>query len=134
MVRVVLGVIAGFFAWAIIWFGSETIISVLWPDFGAHQAAFQEAIEHGGPFTADPAKLAVHIALAAIVSAISGLLAALIAGGNKRAPLFLGLLLLAFGLMKAAMSWSYVPIWYHILFTAVLLPMTILGGRLRTTP
>ena len=53
MVRIVLGVIAGFFAWAIAWFGSEKILSAIWPAFGAHQTAFQAAIENGGQFTAD---------------------------------------------------------------------------------
>ncbi len=134
MVRIVLGVIAGFFAWAIAWFGSEKVLSAIWPEwFGAHQVAFQAAIEHGGQFTADATILLIHIVLGSIVSVMSGFLAALIAGENKRAPLILGFLLLAFGLLKVVMSWSYVPIWYHVIFTAILLPMTIMGGRLKTT-
>ena len=31
MVRIVLGVIAGFFAWVIAWVGSEKILSAIWP-------------------------------------------------------------------------------------------------------
>ena len=134
MVRIVLGVIAGFFAWAIVWVGSEKILSAIWPEwFGAHQTAFQAAIEHGGQFTADSTILLMHIVLGSIISVMSGFLAALIAGENKRAPLVLGLLLLAVGLLKLFMSWPYVPIWYHVIFTAILLPMTIMGGRLKTT-
>lgn len=133
MVRIVLGVIAGFFAWALAWFGSEKILSVIWPQFGAHQRAFQAAIENGGQFTADTGALLTHIVLGSIVSVMSGFLAALIAGGNQRAPLVLGFLLLALGIMKAVMSWPYVPIWYHVIFTAILLPMAILGGKLITT-
>jgi hypothetical protein len=133
MVRIVLGVIAGFFSWALMWFGSETILSVISPGwFGAHQAAFQAAIENGSPFIPDSAILFIHCVLAAIVSLISGFLAALVAGENKRAPLILGLLLLAMGLLKAAMSWSLVPVWYHVIFTAMLLPMAVLGGRFKT--
>ena len=134
MLRMVLGVVAGFFSWAIVWFGSEKILSAISPGwFGAHQAAFQAAIEHGSPFTADSTILLIHIVLGSIVSVISGFLAALIAGENKRAPLVLGFLLLAFGLLKVVMSWPYVPIWYHVIFTAILLPMTIMGGKLKTT-
>ena len=132
MVRIVLGVIAGFFAWMLAWFGGEKIISAVWPAFGAHQVAFQAVIENGGQFTANSTFLCVHIALAAIVSALSGFLAALIARENRRAPLILGVLLVAMGLLKASISWPYVPIWYHVLFTAILLPMTILGGKLKT--
>ena len=132
MTRIVLGVIAGFLAWSIAWFGGETLLSAMWPEgFGAHQAAFQAAIEQGGQFTADTTLLLTHIVLGSIVSVMSGFLAALIAGENKRAPLVLGFLLLALGLLKAVLSWPYVPLWYHVIFTALLVPMTILGGKLR---
>jgi hypothetical protein len=134
MVRIVLGVIAGFFAWAIVWFGSEKILSAIWPEsYGAHQAAFEAAIVNGGQFTANTRLLLMHIVLGSIVSLLSGFLAALIAGENKRAPLVLGFLLLAFGLLKVVMSWPYVPIWYHVIFTGLLIPMTIMGGKLKTT-
>lgn len=133
MLRIVLGVIVGFIAWAIVWFGSETIISAVLPAFGEHQAAFQMAIEQGGPFTANATFLLVHIVLATIVSVIAGYLAALVAGENKRSALILGLLLLAVGSLKAIMSWPLVPVWYHVIFTAILLPMAILGGKLKVT-
>jgi uncharacterized membrane protein YwzB len=133
MLRIVLGVISGFIAWLIAWVGSEKILSAIWPAFGAHQRAFEEAIKNGGQFTADTTMLLTHIVLGSIVSVLSGSLAALIARENTRAPLVLGFLLLAVGLLKAVMSWPYVPIWYHVIFTAILLPMAILGGRLITT-
>ena len=134
MARIVLGVIGGFFAWAIVWVGSEKILSAIWPEsYGAHQAAFEAAVTNGGEFTANTTLLLMHIVLGSIVSLLSGFLAALIAGENKRAPLVLGFLLVAFGLLKVVMSWPYVPIWYHVSFTALLIPMTIVGGKLKTT-
>jgi hypothetical protein len=90
-------------------------------------------IKNGGQFAADTTMLVTHIVLGSIVSVIAGALAALVAGENSRAPLFVGILLFAVGVMKAVMSWQYVPIWYHVIFTAILLPMAILGGRLITT-
>ena len=133
MLRIVLGVIAGFFAWLIVWFGSEKGLSAIWPSFGVHQRAFEEAVKNGGQFTADTGALLTHIVIGSIVSVMSGSLAALIAGENTRAPLVLGFVLLALGLLKAVMSWPYVPIWYHVIFTAILLPMAILGGKLITS-
>ena len=131
MVPIVLGVIAGFFSWLIVWFGSEKILSTIWPEgFGAHQRAFEAAVKNGGPFTAATSLLLTHIVLGSIVSVMSGFLAALIAGGNTRAPLAVGFLLLALGVVKVVMSWSYVPIWYQVIFTALLIPMTIMGGKL----
>jgi hypothetical protein len=132
MLRIVLGVVAGFIAWMILWVGIEKIISAIWPAFGVHQKAFEEAIKNGGQFTADTSALLTHIVLGSIVSVIAGALAALVAGENSRAPLFVGILLLAMGILKAYMSWPYVPIWYHIIFTLLLLPLAIVGGKLIT--
>jgi len=133
MLRIVLGVVAGFFSWLIVWFGSEKVISGIWPAFGTHQAAFQTAITDGGQFKADNTMLLTHIVMGSIISLISGALAALIAGENSRAPLIVGILLLIVGVMKAVMSWPYIPTWYHVIFTAVLLPLAVLGGKLITT-
>ena len=134
MLRIVLGIISGFISWMIAWVGSEKILSAIWPEgFGVHQRAFEEAVKNGGQFTADTTMLLTHIVLGSIVSVMSGSLAALIAGENTRAPLVLGFVLLALGILKAVMSWPYVPIWYHVIFTAILLPMAIVGGKLITT-
>lgn len=139
MVRTVVGVIAGFVGWMIAFVGSEQLLSAIWPDsYGANQLAFQAAIENGGPFTADTTLLLIQLVLGATASVIGGYLAALVSGDNKRAPLILSLVLLALGLLKVAMSWPYVPIWHHVIFAALLVPMTITGGKLkavgRTTP
>ena len=134
MVRIVLGVIAGFFAWAIAWVGSEKILSAIWPQwYGAHQVAFEAAIANGGQFTPDTTILLMNIVRGSIVSAMSGFLAAVIAGENKRSPLILGILLLAFDLLIVVLSWRLVPLWYGIIFTVLLIPMTIIGGRLKKT-
>ena len=131
MLRIVLGVIAGFMAWVMAWVGTEKILSAISPEgFGAHQRAFEAAINDGGQFTADTKLLLTHIVIGSIVSVMAGFLAAVIAAENIRAPLALACLLLALGLLKVVMSWPYVPIWYHVIFTALLIPMTIIGGRL----
>ena len=42
----------------------------------------------------------------------------------------LGLALLAVGIAVQAGYWDVLPIWYHLIFLALLLPMAALGGRL----
>jgi hypothetical protein len=130
MLRILLGAVLGFFAWLIMWVVSEKIISAVWPAFGEHQRAFQEAITNGGEFAYETGALVTHIVLGLLVSAAAGYIAAVVSGESARAPMFAGILLLAMGVAKAAMSWQYVPIWYHIVFTAILLPLAIVGGRL----
>lgn len=134
MLRLVLGVIGGFFSWVIMWFGTEKILSAIFPvGFGAPQRAFQTAVENGGQFTAVNTMLFTHIGMGIVVSVLSGALAALIAGRNPRAALILGFLLLALGILKAVISWPYVPLWYHVIFTAMLFPLAILGGKLMSS-
>ena len=130
MLRIILGVIGGFIAWLIVWVGTEKGLSALWPAFGVHQKAFEEAIKNGGQFAADTTMLLTHIVVGSIVSVMAGSLSALISGENSRAPLVVGILLLLMGVMKAVMSWQHVPLWYHVIFTAILLPMAIVGGKL----
>jgi hypothetical protein len=133
MLRIVLGVVGGFIGWMIMFIGSEKIISAIWPAFGVNQKAFEEAVKNGAGasgFTADTAMLLTQLVLGLAVSLLAGILAALIAGENSKAPLIAGCLLLVMGIAKAVMSWQYVPIWYHVIFTTMLLPLAILGSKL----
>ncbi len=134
MLRVILGIVAGFVAWSISWIGSDQVLQMLSPDwYGAHQAAFEKAVFNQTEFKADTAILTMHLVRSIIISIMSGFLAAFIASGNRNAPFGLGILLLAFGIFVQVMAWNYLPVWYHIVFLALLLPMTILGGRLKTS-
>ena len=85
------------------------------------------------PFAADSMILLIHLVLSVIVSFISGYIAALVSGENKRSPLWLGVVLLLVGILVEAAYWSYIPIWYHLLFLVLLVPVTVAGGKLRKT-
>lgn len=130
MLRIILGVIGGFIGWLVVWVGVEKGLSAIWPAFGVHQKAFEEAVKNGGQFAPDNTMLLTHVIVGSLVSVMAGALAALIAGQNSKAPLIVGILLLLLGVMKAVMSWQHVPMWYHVIFTIMLLPMAIVGGRL----
>ena len=134
MIRIILGVIAGFIAWSILWVGSDQILIATLGWYGEHQMAFQNAISGGGPFEASSTVLIMHLVRSVIISLISGYFAAVIARENRRAPLALGILLFLFGLMVQIVAWRYIPIWYHFLFLFLLIPVTIAGGRLRNAP
>jgi len=132
MLKIVLGVIAGFVAWSVLWLGSDQVLMMASPAwYGAHQTAFEFAMGTRQPFTPDVTILVMHLVRAAIISVMSGFLAAFIAGENRKAPLALGVLLLAFGLMIQIMAWNYLPIWYHGIFLAMLIPVTMIGGMLK---
>jgi hypothetical protein len=133
MLKIVLGVIAGFVAWSVLWIGSDQVLIMASPSwYGLHQDDFQLAMLNKDPFNPDATILVMNLIRAVIISIMTGFLAAFIAGENRRTPLILGILLFAFGLMVEIMAWNYLPIWYHLVFLALLIPFTVLGGRLKT--
>jgi hypothetical protein len=134
MVRIILAAIAGFIAWSILWVGSEQVLSSASPDWlGAHQTAFERATFNNEPFAPDSSILVLALVRLIIVSIISGFLTAVIAGENRRSTLILGILLLLFGGYVTFVTWSLLPIWYHLLLLVLLIPMTVLGGKLKKT-
>lgn len=134
MVRIILGVIVGFVVWTILWLGSDKVLMSLSPAwYGSHQLTFEGALMTGTGFTPDPTILLIHIVRASIISIMSGFIAAMVAGENRKTPLALGVVLLLVGVAVEAMAWNYLPIWYHLIFLVLIIPMTLLGGRMKQT-
>jgi len=133
MIRIILAGIVGFVAWSIMWVGSERVLSIASPSwFGAHQIAFEKATLNKEAYTPDTTILVLNVVRGTIVTIIAGFLTALISRENRRSTLILGILLVAFGLVVVVMTWHIIPLWYHVLFTLMLIPMTIVGGRLKS--
>ena len=131
MVRIILAIIVGFIVWSILWVGSDAIFSAVSSDWGKTSADFQAAAENKTPFTLESSVLIILLIKSFIVSIISGFITALIARENFKSTLGLGILLLVFGVFIQSAYWNYMPLWYHIPFLVLLIPMTILGGKLR---
>lgn len=134
MLRIILGAIVGFIIWTILLLGSDAVWMALSPDgYGKHQAEFQAAVENKTPFTADFMVMIISIIRSAILTLITGFVAALISKENFKSPLLLGLFLLAFGGFIHSMMINNVPVWYHILILIPLIPLAILGGKLKNS-
>ncbi len=132
MVRIILGAIVGFIVWTIFLIGSDQIWIALSPDwYGSHQNKFAAALVNKTPFTADPTVMIIAVIRSAIFSVITGFIAALISKENFKSPLLLGIFLLAFGGFIHSMILDNVPVWYHLLILLPLIPLAILGGRLK---
>lgn len=131
MLRVILGVIAGFIVWSILWVGSDQVLTTSLDWYRDHQLGFEKAIVNNTPFPPLISVLLMNLARSVIISVLSGFIAAIIANENKRSPLILGIVLLIVGLIVEISVWSYLPIWYHILFLLLLVPAAVAGGRLK---
>jgi hypothetical protein len=64
---------------------------------------------------------------------MAGFLAAVIAGENRRSTLILGIILLAVGVAVQIHLWNVFPSWFHLILWLLLVPSTILGGRMKQT-
>lgn len=134
MLRVVLGVIAGFIAWSILWVGSEQVLSQMSPGwYGAHQDKVALAVANGSSFNSDTTIVMICLIRSIIASLMSGFLAAVIARENSLSPKILGIVLLLVGITVQFFLWNVFPVWYHAIFLALLIPMSVLGGRLKRT-
>ena len=133
MLKIVLGVIAGFVAWSVLWIGSDQVLIMASPSwYGIHQDDAFLALQNGVAFQANTTIMLIRLAVAAIATIMSGFLAAFIANENRRTPFALGVLLLIVGIGFQLSAWNVMPIWFHVIFLALLIPMSILGGKLKT--
>ena len=121
MLKISLGVIVGFIVWSILWVGFDAILRTVWTSYDESAKAMKFS----------SLMLLVPIILSAVVSLISGYVAALVAKENTKSPLILGVLLLIVGIFVQIGVWDKIPLWYHLTFWILLIPMTILGGKLK---
>jgi hypothetical protein len=132
MLRIILGVIAGFILWSILWVGGDAILSAISPAWwGKTSTEFRAAVENKTPYSLDSIVLLLLLVKSVVISVISGFVTAIIAKENSKSTLLLGVLLVLFGIFIQSMYWNYMPLWYHIPFLLLLIPMTIMGGKLR---
>ena len=132
MLRIILGVIAGFIVWSIVWVGMDALLSAVSPDwFGKNLNEFQNAVERHEDFMTPVSVSGYLIFQSILCSLLAGLTAATIAGRNQKTTFALGVLLLITGIFIEAAYWNYFPVWYHISFLLLLIPATMLGGRLK---
>ena len=122
MLRIIIGVVVGFIVWSILWVGFDAVLRAVW-------ISYDESVK---AMTFSSTMLVIPLILSAIVSIISGFVAALISRENSKSSLILGILLLIVGIFVQMSVWDKIPLWYHLTFLILLIPMTILGGKLRT--
>lgn len=120
MGRSILAVLAGFLAWSILWVVSNIVIA----------GAFPEAFAEDGS-TQSVGLLALLLFDSAAFSLLCGWLTGVVAKAKQVAHgVALGVALLVVGIAVQAGYWDVLPIWYHLIFLVLLLPMATLGGRL----
>ncbi len=121
MVKIIFGVIVGFIVWSILWVGSAAVMSALSTEF----AASMKTMEFSTTF------LVVALIRSFVCSIIAGFVAVLISKEFSKTTIGLGVFLLVLGIVVQASIWDKMPVWYHLVFLALLIPLTVFGGKLK---
>jgi len=119
MQRKILAAILGYLLWTGLWLGGNAL---LFADFNDQVQA--------GEVLADVSPLLGALGLSVVCSLCAGGLAGKLAPGARKVGNLLGFLLLATGLFVQWGLWDQMPLWYHLVFLFLLLPMVLIGGKL----
>ena len=121
MVRNVLSVLAGFAVWTVLWLASNAAIATTVPSaFGEDGATDNAGI------------LVLFLVLSVVFSIVVGYLCVTLARQKPmRLAMILGVLLLVVGIFVQIQFWDVMPIWYHLIFLALLIPGVVLGANMR---
>lgn len=118
MIKNIVAVVVGYVLWTALWLGGNALFfSEL-----AEQAAA------GTPITSTAPLLGVLV-----LSIVCSLAAGVAAGAISRRPgpvLITGMALLITGIFVQAGAWTLMPVWYHLVFLALIVPVVLVGGRL----
>jgi len=124
MKRGIAGVAAGLVVWFVVATAVNFALRISWADYAAAEK----------PMTFTLAMLAARLGTGAIASLCAGFAAAWFANGSGTPVRVLaGLLLLLFLPVHYGL-WDRFPVWYHVVFLASLVPLTLLGTSLKAKP
>jgi hypothetical protein len=116
----ILGIVGGFVVWWVVASIGNVLFRVSWPGYAE--------VEPAMTFTF--AMLVGRLLLGAVSSLCGGLVAAWIASGNATTAKVLGIVLTLFFLPVHYGLLDRFPIWYHLIFLALLFPITLVGSFL----
>lgn len=116
-----LAVVAGYVLWSMLWLGLNQVLLIL----GVLTPSTTEPLTSATP-------LLLLLVGSVLLSLVSGYVAARIAGSAwALCVIVLGVMLLLTGIFVEIQVWYRIPLWYHVSFLVLLIPMTFLGARMR---
>ncbi len=123
MIRSILSIIIPVVTWGVLSVSANFAIYAMMP------ARFDENMIPNDPIT-----LLIFLLLCTVLCILAGFLCAMIARSNPMKHVWiLAAIQLAIGIMVQIGVWDQLPLWYHLLFLAQVMPMHLVGGKLRNT-
>jgi hypothetical protein len=121
MKRGIVGVLAGVVAWFVVATIINFVLRMSWADYALAEK----------PMTFTLGMQVARLVTGAAASLCAGFVAAWIAKGSGTPVKVLAALLLLLFLPVHYGLWDRFPLWYHVLFLASLVPLTLLGASLK---
>ncbi len=122
MGKIILGIVVGFIVWSVVFVGGEALVKAIAPGMAAPD---------GATYVGSAGILLGYLVRSIIASILAGFSAVMVSAENSKTPLILGTVLLIVGILVQAGAWNMLPVWYHLVFLALLIPMTFVGAKLR---
>ena len=123
MSKKILGVVAGLLVWLLVVMVVGEIMRRSWPAY----ASVADAMTFTLPM------MIARLSIGALATLAGGLVTAIIVPQSTTARLMPGVLLLVAFIPQHVMLWDKFPVWYHFTFLLSLVPLTYVGGALRST-
>lgn len=121
MGRAIGGVAAAFLLWTALWLGFTQAMSAIFPDI----VDPQQPLTHTGV-------LVGYVVYSVLISALAGYVCAAVRGSDPMRTVWVfAVIQLLVGIGFEASYWDMTPVWYHLVFLALIVPVTVWGGRLR---
>lgn len=117
MIRNIVAVVGGFIVWSAVWLAGNAGL----------RGGMPERFETDGT-TRDTLVLGLALVLSVVCSLFGGWVTGRLANRPPFAGTILGVVLLAVGVAVQASVWSLMPVWYHLVFLALLVPMAKAGA------
>jgi pheromone shutdown protein TraB len=122
MGRSIAAIVVAWLLWSALWVGGSAAL----------QSLFPQALG-GGPPVTHAVGLGALIVWSVVLSILAGFVCAWV---KKTSPMETVWALAAIQFVIATVievsGWANTPVWYHVLFLALLVPATVWGGKLRT--
>lgn len=120
MIRSILAVLAGYFFWTLVWLAGGLALVPVFPDQPTEAGTYDSV-----PY------LAISLVLSVVCSLVGGFACGRISRSQRGIPtIVLAGLLLVTGLGVQIASWDMMPVWYHLPFLILLVPVTVASGSL----
>lgn len=118
--RNILSVVAGYVAW----------IAVFFPGSAVMRSTMASVHDEAG-FTQDATALVLYLVISVMAALAAGFVTAKLATPPAaRWVLYTALALLATGVPVQISAWGQLPVWYNLAFLVLIVPATLVGGRL----